>query len=112
MPHGGKAGAMFRLLVAKKLGLVALVALILVSGTLFAQQDGDCNCCTGGNGLGCNCQACEDIVCTNADQSLETTDGIHHFSDAMHSSVQIGSPRPTRSPTLDTPCPGGVSGWF
>ena len=48
---------------ALQLGLVTLVALILVGGTLFAQQGGDCNCCTGGNGLGCDCQACEDIVC-------------------------------------------------
>ena len=73
---------MFNLSVVRKLGLVALVALILVGGTLFAQQDdlgeespllGDeiptgppvpCNCCTGGNGIGCDCQACEDIVCT------------------------------------------------
>ncbi len=23
----------------------------------------ECNCCSGGNGLGCDCQACEDIVC-------------------------------------------------
>ena len=22
-----------------------------------------CNCCNGGNGLGCNCQPCEDLVC-------------------------------------------------
>ncbi len=71
---------MFRLPVARKLGLVAVVALMLVGGTLFAQQDdfdesplpGDeiatgppatCNCCSGGNGLGCDCPACEDVVC-------------------------------------------------
>jgi hypothetical protein len=38
--------------------------MILVGGDLFAQQGGNCNCCTGGNDLGCDCQACEDIVCT------------------------------------------------
>ena len=51
---------MFRLSV----GLMAAVALTLVGGTLFAQQGGDCNCCAGGDGVGCDCQACEDIVCT------------------------------------------------
>ncbi len=72
---------MFRLSVVRALGLVAVVALILVGGTLFAQQDdlgdespllGDeiptgppvpCNCCSGGNGLGCDCPVCEDLVC-------------------------------------------------
>ena len=24
-----------------------------------------CNCCNGGNGLGCNCQPCEDLVCAS-----------------------------------------------
>ena len=57
-------GAMSRLSVVRKLGFVAVAALILiVGGTLFAQQGGECNCCTGGNGLGCDCQACEDLVC-------------------------------------------------
>ena len=71
-------GAMFRLSEVRKLVLVAVVALILIGGTLFAQQDdlGDtspllgeetattpCNCCSGGNGLGCDCQECEDVVC-------------------------------------------------
>ena len=71
---------MFRLSIVWKLGLVALVALILVDGILFAQPSdsssedpwlGDgaeagppCNCCLGGNGLGCNCQVCENLVCT------------------------------------------------
>ena len=55
---------MLRLSVSSKLGLVAVVALILAGGTLFAQPSEECNCCTGGNGLGCDCQACEEIVCT------------------------------------------------
>ncbi len=71
---------MFRLPAIRKLGFAAVVALILIGGTLFAQQDdlgdaspllGDeiptdhvCDCCTGGNGRGCDCPACEDIVCT------------------------------------------------
>ncbi len=55
---------MLRLPVVRKLGLVAVVALILVGGPLFAQQGGDCNCCSGGNNpSGCNCQECEDAVC-------------------------------------------------
>ncbi len=75
---------MFRLSVVRKLGLVAVVALILIGGTLFAQQDdlgeespllggeiptgppepcGCCNCCTSQSG-GCDeCQECEDLVC-------------------------------------------------
>ena len=72
---------MFRFSVVRKLGLVAVVALILVGGTLFAQLRDlsdenpllddeivigfpvSCNCCNGGDGVGCDCQACEDIVC-------------------------------------------------
>ena len=70
---------MFRLPVLRKLGLVAVALLILVGGTPFAQQgdlsDGSpslgdnivfgplCNCCSGGDDLGCDCQECEEIVC-------------------------------------------------
>ena len=70
---------MFRLTLVRRLALVAVVALIQVGGTLFAQQAdfGEspllgneiptghvCDCCTGGNPFGCDCQACEDLVCT------------------------------------------------
>ncbi len=57
---------MFRLIMLKKLGLVAVVALILVGGTRDAIATGPpvpCNCCSGGNGLGCDCQPCENVVC-------------------------------------------------
>ena len=56
---------MFRMSVARKLGLVAVVALILVGGTRDEIGAGPpmCDCCSGGNGIGCNCQPCEDIVC-------------------------------------------------
>ena len=55
--------AMFRFSVVRKLGFVAVVALILVGGTLFAQSSEECNCCSGGNGLGCDCQPCENVIC-------------------------------------------------
>ena len=71
---------MFRLSVVRQLRLVVVAALILVGGTLSAQlrdlSDEDpllgdrietgpsvCNCCSGGDGLGCDCEPCEVIVC-------------------------------------------------
>jgi hypothetical protein len=32
-----------------------------------------CNCCSGGNGLGCDCQECEDVVCGNDPFCCNTT---------------------------------------
>ena len=64
---------MFRLSVVRKLGLVSVVALILVGGTLFAQSSEECNCCSGGNGLGCDCQPCENIVCALDPFCCDTT---------------------------------------
>ena len=56
---------MFRLSVVRRLGFVAMLALILagVTGDETAAGPPMCNCCSGGNGAGCNCQPCEDIVC-------------------------------------------------
>lgn len=57
---------MFRLSVVRRLGFVAVLAVILagVTGTGTAAGPPICNCCSGGNnGLGCNCQPCEEIVC-------------------------------------------------
>ncbi len=70
---------MFRLSLVLKLRLVGLVTLALVGGLSVAQlrdvSDGSpslgdniefgalCNCCSGGNDVGCDCQECEDIVC-------------------------------------------------
>jgi hypothetical protein len=44
--------------------LVAVAVLTLAGGDLFAQLGDNCNCCSGGNGVGCDCQVCEEIVCT------------------------------------------------
>ena len=57
-----EGGAMARLSVLRKLGLLAILVLIPVGGTLFA-QGANCNCCSGGNDPGCDCEACEDLVC-------------------------------------------------